>query len=117
MTTVEHDFAAQRSDTFTAFKDISSANDDLPDVADVDYAFITDDETADWQAFVIALHEEGYDCSVYEADETDPESAAHVSATLFDLPISAMSIWIGEEVATRVALRFGFRPDGWGFAS
>ena len=49
-----------------------------------------------------------------EIDWTDDEGA-YLAVTLSDQPLSATGIWLAEEHATRLALRFGFSPDGWGF--
>ncbi|MEJ1996809.1 MAG: hypothetical protein P8X76_01355 [Maritimibacter sp.] len=47
--------------------------------------------------------------------EDGPGAVAQLIATLPDQPVSALAIWTGEEIATRIALDHGFTPDGWGF--
>ncbi|MBV2359759.1 ribonuclease E inhibitor RraB [Thalassococcus sp. CAU 1522] len=103
-----HDFAAQRAATIETYRALSE--DGLPDIADVDYFFVPESDAANWDAAVAALHDEGYDCS-----EVEDEDGVYLAATLQDHVISAEGIWFGEEVATRIALRHGFTPDGWGF--
>ena len=83
----------------------------LPDEADVDYFFVPDTADTDWRPLAEALSREGYDCQWN--DEEDGEQG-YLTATLPDQIISADGIWIGEEVATRIALEHGFHPDGWG---
>jgi len=39
----------------------------------------------------------------------------YLAACLPDQPATAMSIWLGEETATKLILPHGFTPDGWGF--
>lgn len=109
-----HDYAAQRIETFAAFDDIVE-NAGLPESADVDYAFLPGPD-ADWAGVMRALGGHGYDCEKVEADADAPDSSDWLSATLPDQPISALAIWLGEEMATRVALAHGFTPDGWGFS-
>jgi len=104
-----HDFAAQRRDTYAVWDDVSGGA-DLPDVADIDYAFVPQDG-ADWDAAEAALGEAGYDC----ARTPDEDGTDYLAASLPDQPLTAMAIWLGEETATRAVLPHGFVPDGWGF--
>ncbi|WP_435312285.1 ribonuclease E inhibitor RraB [Primorskyibacter sedentarius] len=106
---MSHDFDTQKDQTFANYAELSDAN-DLPDTADVDYFFLPAEDDADWRALADALSRDGYDCEFVEDD-----GAPYLVATLSDQAISAASIWMGEEVATRVALSHGFTPDGWGF--
>lgn len=103
-----HDFAAQKAETFAAFADLEQGS--LPDIADIDYFFVAKTKGADWTPLADALDEEDYDCAWFEDDE-----GAYLCATLPDQMVTAEGIWIGEEVATRIALNHGFAPDGWGF--
>lgn len=108
---MSHDFTAQRTETYAVFAGIQS-DADLPDTADLDYMF-TPNADADWEGFEKALDTAGYDCE-REVDEAD---GAYIVAILADQPISALTIWMGEEMATKIALQFGFSPDGWGFTA
>ena len=65
--------------------------------------------SANWDAVEAALDAAGYDCE-REVDEKTP----YLVAILADQPISALTIWMGEEMATKIALEHGFSPDGWG---
>jgi hypothetical protein len=103
-----HDFAAQKAETRAAYDEMS-ADEPLPEMADVDYFLVPSDPEADWRPLADALTREGYVCEYIEDDGTP-----YLVATLTDHAVSAESLWIGEEVATRLALDHGFAPDGWG---
>jgi hypothetical protein len=107
-----HDFAAQRRDTFEVFAGMAREN-VLPDEADIDYQFVPSDQ-ADWDGFETALVSAEFGCTRIDAS---PENHAYLQATLHDQPLSALTIWMGEEMATKLALAHGFLPDGWGFYS
>lgn len=102
-----HDFAAQKAETYAVFGEIQG-NADLPETSDIDYMFEAGDG-ANWEAFETALDEAGYD-----TEREDGEGAPYLVAILADQPISALTIWMGEELATKIALQHGFTPDGWG---
>ncbi|MFV0491752.1 MAG: hypothetical protein ACK5M4_08025 [Pseudorhodobacter sp.] len=101
-----HDFAAQRDETFAAFAEMMVAG-DLPDIADLDFFFLSDREGADPQGLSRALAALDFQC------HWAPEEGELI-ATLPDQPLSAAAIWIAEDLSTRIALDHGFRPDGWG---
>jgi len=104
-----HDFDAQRAETYSVWSEISGAA-DMPDVADIDYAFVAGD-TADWDAAEAALSEAGFET----ARVKDEDGMPYLAACLPDQPATAMAIWLGEEASTRLLLPLGFSPDGWGF--
>ncbi len=104
-----HDFAAQRAETYATFADIAEGV-DLPDVADIDYAFVAG-AAADWDAAEAALSEAGFDCARVE----DEDGTLYLATCLPDQPVTAMAIWLGEETATALTLPHDFHPDGWGF--
>ena len=106
-----HDFDAQRKDTFATFAELSSDH-GLPDEADIDYFLVPGSDNADWRPLADALSNAGYACEWIEA--AAPDEAAYLVATLAETAVTAMSIWIGEEVATKEGLAHGFTPDGWG---
>lgn len=108
-----HDFDSQRAETLAAYNDLQGKH-GLPEVADVDYFFIPTQEGADWRPLAEALHQDGFECEFYEAEGDDP---SYLRATLPDQTVSATGIWIGEEIATKLALEHGFTPDGWGMES
>jgi len=104
------DFAAQKAETFATFAEIQ-AQADVPETADVDYMFVATDG-ADWGAFETALDMAGFDAE-RELDNDEP----YLVAILADQPISALTIWMGEDMASKIALKHGFTPDGWGFSA
>ncbi|MFZ5964761.1 ribonuclease E inhibitor RraB [Thalassococcus sp. BH17M4-6] len=109
-----HDFAAQKAETYATFARIRDEAGTLPDTARIDYAFLPGD-TPDWDAVLAALAEQGFDCARVEPGPDDGPDGPWLEASLTDQPLSASAVWLGEEMATRTALPFGFRPDGWGF--
>ena len=102
-----HDYAAQKAETYAVFADIQG-DADLPETSDIDYMFEAEDG-ANWEACEAALDAAGFDTE-REASEGVP----YLVAILVDQPISALTIWMGEEMATKIALQHGFTPDGWG---
>ncbi len=105
-----HDYGAQRAETYAVYAEIQSQAEALPDEADIDYAFVPG-ANADWENAQSALSDAGFECAQAE----DDNGAPYLNARLPDQPMTAMSIWLGEEMATRIALPHGFTPDGWGF--
>jgi regulator of RNase E activity RraB len=107
------DLAAQRAETYASFDDLARDG-ALPDSADIDYFLVPSSDSTDWRPLAEALTQEGYD--VAWIDETDSEDdGPYLVATLTEQPLSASSIWAGEEHATQIAAAHGFAPDGWGF--
>ncbi len=104
-----HDFENQRAETRAAFDEMQ-AEQGLPEEADIDYFFVAAREDADWRELAEALTREEFECEFIEDDTDTP----YLVATLRDQAVSAQGIWIGEELATRIALEHGFAPDGWG---
>ena len=111
-----HDYTQQKADTYATFSDIRDSVDALPDSADIDYAFVPGAH-ADWDAAQSDLTEQGYACTRVEPDPDFPDDSPYLEAVLPDQPLSAGAIWLGEEIATAIALRHGFAPDGWGFSA
>lgn len=107
---MSHDFAAQRAETFDAFAEMIGDG-GLPDVADLDFFFVATAQPADWAGLAAALEQADFMCDW--VDDVDEGEAPYLVATLADQPVSAKSIWVAEETATRVALQHGFTPDGW----
>ena len=108
-----HDFNAQKTDTTAALAQIADQN-DLPDMADLDFFFVPTEKTAHWPALAGALTKQGFICEFIENDE---DNQPYLVATVEDQPVTATGIWISEDVATRTALEHGFAPDGWGFSA
>lgn len=101
----QHDFAAQRRETFAVFKDARK----LPAMAVVEFVFFVEENDADWAGFERALKAEGFRTQRLEDGET-------VLALCGPMPVEPDAIWTAEELATRIALRFDFYPDGWSIA-
>ncbi|MBP0482345.1 ribonuclease E inhibitor RraB [Sagittula salina] len=110
-----HDFNAQRAETRETYTELRDGP-GLPEFADVDYFLVPASEGSDWLSLADALSKEGYDCEWIEpaAEDGEEEDGNYLIATLADQMISADSIWVGEELATRIGLEHGFTPDGWG---
>ena len=106
---MSHDLVAQRAETYAVFADIQ-AESDLPDTADIDYAFVPG-EGADWEGAEAALSEAGFETARVDDEDGRP----YLAARLPDQPATAMAVWLGEEAATLMLLPLGFQPDGWGF--
>ena len=104
---------SQRAETYASFDDLARDG-ALPDSADIDYFLVPAQADADWRPLAQALTEEGYDVAWIDEPETS-DDVPYLVATLPDQPLSASSIWAGEEHATRIAAAHGFAPDGWGF--
>ena len=111
---MDHDFATQKAETFSVYADLQAGH-VLPDEADIDYFFVPLDAAADWRPLAEALGREDFECEFFPRSDDMPEP--YLMATLRDQIVSASGIWIGEEIATRIALAHGFRPDGWGLMS
>lgn len=91
-----------------------AAENDLPEMADLDLFFLPASEDAHWPALADALTKQGFICEFVEDEDGEPP---YLVASVEDQPVTATAIWISEEVATRTALEHGFTPDGWGFSA
>lgn len=108
---MDHDFDAQRADTFATFAEMAAEN-DLPDLADLDFFFVAARPDADWRPLAQELEQADFLCDWVDDDEAG--DTPYLIATLTEQPVSAQSLWIAEETATRIALPHGFAPEGWG---
>lgn len=110
-----HDFTAQKAETYATFAEIEGSE-GLPEEADIDYIFLPG-PGADWTKMIVALSDAGFAAERHdpEPEEEDAADGPWLVATLTDQPVSALSVWLGEETATRIGLVHGFIPDGWGF--
>ena len=104
---MSHDFAEQKAETYAVFNDLREKV-EIADTADIDYMFEASPD-ADWDAFEAALDVAGFD-----TEREDGDGTPNLVAILADQPVSALTIWMGEEMATKIALLHGFTPDGWG---
>jgi len=102
---MSHNFEAQRRETFATFKGAKG----LPAQARVDFIFFVEELDADWGAFEKALKSRGFKTKRLGDGET-------VIATSGMIPLTAEAVWEHERVATEIALRHDFYPDGWELA-
>ena len=101
-----HNYDDQRAETFETFAEIGQ-DADLPKSAVVDYQFYPEEIDAQWDALAAALTAAGFTTTRYEDDET-------IEASIGPIEISAENVWKYEKIATEIALKFDFTPDGWG---
>jgi Regulator of ribonuclease activity B len=101
---MRHNFAAQRKDTFDTFRQSKGVK--LPEKAVVDYAFFVEENDADWAGFERVLKAKGFRVKRLKDGET-------VIASVGPIAVTADEVWRWEEIATDVALKFDFYPDGW----
>lgn len=108
------DWNAQKQDTEWVFRDLKGKN--MATVGqriDLDILFIPLEDDKGAVALVRALEGAGYRAEAW-FDEEEDEMV--VEATAEDATFDLDTIWFAEEKATRIALKHGYAPDGWGFA-
>ena len=98
-----HDYDGQRQETFDTF---AEAGGELPKSAVVDFIFFVEETDADWAAFEKALRAKGFVTRRLDDDET-------LVASYGPMPVTPEAIWAQERLATEIALRHDFYPDGW----
>jgi len=101
-----HDYAAQRAETFATFAAFG-VDAGLPATAVVDFQFYAEDIDPDWHGVEQALRAAGFTTMRDEADGS-------LDASIGPIAISPENIWHYEHIATEIALRSDFQPDGWG---
>ncbi|WP_225029950.1 ribonuclease E inhibitor RraB [Xinfangfangia pollutisoli] len=99
-----HDYARQRRETFDTFRQSRGVK--LPERAVVDFEFFVEENDSDWAGFERALRAKGFRCKRMKDGET-------LLASIGPIPVTAEEIWHWEELATGLALKFDFYPDGW----
>ncbi|SES66595.1 hypothetical protein [Oceanicella actignis] len=109
------DFKAQRADTEWVFRQLLAqgvAARGRRVALDVLLVPAEEQEGArpDPEGLVRALRREGF-----EAHLARDEGRTVVEATAPDTPFDLEEIWLREKRATRIALRHGYEPEGWGF--
>ncbi|CTQ33866.1 ribonuclease E inhibitor RraB [Jannaschia rubra] len=111
------DYAAQKAETERLWAEMSAAH-DLPAEGRLDLHFFPDGADADATEFMGWLEDNGFEVEHYPADD-DPEEGDDgretIEAQTGVMPLSPATIHAEERRTTEAALRFGFRPDGWGF--
>ena len=104
---MSHNYEAQRRETFQTFAEAASSV-RLPKTAVVEFVFFVEELDADWDAFEAALRGAGFK-TVREDEET-------VIASIGPIAVTPEAIWVQERIATQIALKFEFYPDGWDLA-
>ena len=104
------DFDAQRAETERLWAEMAAGH-DLPPTGLVDLHFEGGDG-ADATEFMGWLEDEGFDVEHFPAEDDEPET---IEVQTAEMPLSAASIHAEERRTTEAALRYGFRPVGWGF--
>ncbi len=103
-----HDFDKQYRESEWVLDDLASKR-DLPAIADFDFYFSTDAATAQPLAAVSALQSEGF-AAAYDEETRD------IWVPVYALTVDIAAIWRHEKPMTEICLRYGFKPDGWGFS-
>ncbi len=104
---MSHDYPAQRRETFDTFKQSKGVS--LPKTAVVEYAFFIEETDASWPALERALRLAGFGTRRHKDGET-------LIAWIGPIPVTAEAIWEQERIATEIALKHDFYPDGWELA-
>jgi hypothetical protein len=104
---MDHNFEAQRRDTYDTFKQSKGIS--LPKTAVIDYAFFIEELDASWPALERALRLEGFKTRRLTDGET-------LVASIGPIPVTAEEVWKYERIATSIALKHDFYPDGWELA-
>ncbi|UWQ17511.1 ribonuclease E inhibitor RraB [Jannaschia sp. M317] len=105
-----HDPEAQRAATRAQWAEIT-AQTKPPARAMIDLHFEAA-EGADATEFMGWLEDEGFDLEHFPADEDEPET---IEAQTGEMALTLDAVLAEEARTTEAALRFGFRPTGWGF--
>jgi len=105
---MSHDYEQQRHDTFQAWRDISSRH-AMPDEIELDIQFVPYGDPL-WSDAQTALAEAGYRVCRYDDGSTLQASVGPIKNT-------AQEIWKHDQATTELAIKYGFKPDGWGFLS
>jgi len=103
---MSHDYEQQRRDTLQVWRDISSRN-AMPDEIELDIQFVPDGDAL-WSDAEAALAAAGYRVVCYEDGRT-------LQATVGPIKNTAEEVWNHERATTELALKYGLKPDGWGF--
>lgn len=101
---MSHNYESQRRDTYASFKDVQGIK--LPKEAVIDFLFFIEELDADWAALEKALQKEGFRTRRDKDGET-------LVASYGPMPVTPEAIWVQERIATSIALKYDFYPDGW----
>jgi len=105
---MSHDYEQQRRDTLEVWRDINSRK-AMPDEIELDIQFVPDGDPL-WSDLQVALAAAGYRVACYDDGRTLEASVGPIRNT-------PEEIWKHERATTELALKYGFKPDGWGFLS
>lgn len=101
---MSHDYNAQKAETFDSFEAFAN---EAPAEAVITFQFYPEDVDANWDGVQKALQARGFRTKRDDDDEL-------LDAEIGPFKISAATIWQYEKIATEIALKFEFTPDGWG---
>mgnify|MGYP000843982266 FL=1 len=104
---MDHNFETQRRDTYDTFKQSKGVK--LPKEAVVEFSFFIEELDASWPALERALRLEGFQTRRAKDGET-------LIASVGPIPVTPEEIWHHERIATSIALKHDFYPDGWELA-
>lgn len=104
---MSHNYETQRRETFQTFRQSKGIS--LPKTAVVEYAFFIEELDASWNALERAFRLAGFKTRRLKDGET-------IIASIGPLPVTAEAIWEQERIATEIALKHDFYPDGWELA-
>lgn len=105
---MSHNYETQRRDTYATFK-AAGTSVKLPKTAVVDYMFFIEELDANWVSLEKALQAEGF-------RTTRPSDGETIIASYGPIPVTPEDIWQYERIATTIALKHDFYPDGWELA-
>ncbi len=102
---MSHDYNAQRAETFDTFEELRGEV-DLPKRAIIHFLFYAEDKQPNWSVVEKALQAKGF---TTERDEDE----GMLDAAFGPIEVTPESIWQYEKLATEIALKSDFYPDGW----
>ena len=102
-----HDFDAQKTESAETFTALERQFGPFRAQITLDLHFMAIDLRADPQGCADALLAEGYVVDLFEG---------MIEASIDVDEVNAEAIWGHEERTTKIALKYGMSPDGWGFA-
>ncbi len=105
---MSHNYETQRRETYATFKAVGTSV-KLPKTAVVEYAFFIEELDASWAALEKALQGEGFRTARAKDGMT-------IVASYGPIPVTPEEIWQYERIATTIALKHDFYPDGWELA-
>ena len=105
---MSHNYETQRRETYATFK-AAGTSVKLPKTAVVEYMFFIEELDANWASLEKALQAEGF-------RTTRPKDGETIIASYGPIPVTPEDIWQYERIATTIALKHDFYPDGWELA-